>query len=71
MKYGIMLISKYRRCDNVVLGIQCNPPQEAREFFEKECCTKCNRMELVYIHDGYEYIDSRIGFSPKTLFNDL
>lgn len=66
MKYGIRLISKFTGSNVMVLGIQCNSPQEAREFFEKECCTKCNRMELVYIHNGYEYIDSRIGFSPKT-----
>lgn len=65
MKYGIRLISKFTGSNVMVLGTQYDSQQEAREFFEKNCCPRFNRMELVYINDGDKYINGYIGFAPR------
>ena len=65
MKYGIRLISKHTGDSVAVLGYQFDTKEEAKEYFENEVCTSDNRMENVYIHDGYVWKNKDEGFVPR------
>ncbi len=48
-----------------ILGTKYDSQEEAREYFENNCCTRCNRMELVFIPDGWSWVDRHRGFIPR------
>ena len=62
MKYGIRLVSKYTGDSVAVLGTQYETIEDAEKYFDDNICTDCNRMENVYIHDGYVWKNKEEGF---------
>jgi len=64
VKYGIRLYSKH--CgDSIVLGSEFSTMDELKEYAEKNVCSRCNRYEIEYIHEGYVWIDKKRGFMPS------
>jgi len=67
MKYGIRLYSKHTG-EGIVLGSTFKTTEELNEWAEKNVCTRCNRYEIEYVHDGYLWMDKHHGFvDPESM----
>ena len=62
MKFGISLFSKHTGEPVAILGAQFATLEERQAFIDKNVCTRCNRTEVIFIHDGAEWHDRHIGF---------
>lgn len=66
MKYAVQVISKYTG-DTVWLGTKHETREAAKEFAEKEVCTRCNRFDLWLVEDDAVWINRHRGFSGGSL----
>jgi hypothetical protein len=62
MNYGIRLISTYTGEQVAVLGSKYETQKEAYEYFNKNICSRCNSMEIVYIPENYQWVNRHDGF---------
>ena len=61
MKWGIIIYSKHTG-DYKKLGSKFNTQKEAREYADKEVCSRCNTASLMAIEDDAVWVDSQLGF---------
>jgi hypothetical protein len=61
MKYAIVLYSKHTG-EPCHLGSQFATMAELQDYVDKQICTRCNRVETVFVPDGAQWVNRNAGF---------